>query len=330
MWRSVKMSKDMGTHKQLDSRDERYFKLKLGRMYGQSDEEVADNLDFGSPVALYHRLAQDGFPVCPRCGDQPAECRHATESEEQEEQPEPKKRKARGDSKNSRTRSLPRADAAADLFRKALDKLVREVDELEHRREIQASGRFVGTDVYQAAGLMIHRESVTPEYWQELQEKYGPEAFNDAADRFWLPNVQAKQPTGGDVSPAWPLPVLIATYLLSEEPLEPLLEALHADPQSADLEKLRVYTVGRKKPDGRDGLNVLAQQVAALIRGDTPKRGVPPPPLTREEQNVACSVTDYRKQGLSDSEIAKKFAHKGITEHDVRRLGDLGLSWPDD
>lgn len=319
------MSGGMNTKRQPDKRDMQYLTFVTGRLRHLSDEEIAVQLDLGSPEALYRRLSYYGYPVCPACGATHVGADHCEETPGEEK---PKERNARAGNKNSQARPLPPASSAAVLFREALEKLARELDELEHRRETHAGGRFVETDVYQAAGLMIHRESVTSEYWEELHERYGEEAFNEAGDRFWQPSVQATEPRGGDVSPTWPLPALIATYLLSGEPLEPLLRSLHPDPRDIDPKKMYTYIEGRKKLDGRDGLKVLAQQVAALVRGDSPKRGTPPKALSPAAHNVACSTTDYRKKGLSDAEIAAKFAHRDFTEHDIRRLGDLGLSWP--
>lgn len=322
------MSQGMKAQNRPDPRDEQYYKFVSYRLKGLSDQEIAARLEFGSPEALYHRLFHDGYPVCPECGGRPDECSHGTTSSESKDSAKPKERKERkpraGD---GRPKALPPVAGATDLFREALNKLVQEVEELEHRRETYAGGRFVAADVY-SGSVFLSRTDVGDEAWRELVKNHGAERVDE--DELFIPDGRMKEPAGGDAVPGWPLPALIAAYLLAGEPLEPLLEVLHPAPEDADRGKLRTYVEGRKKPDGRDGLEVLSQQVAALIRGSGRSRGTPPPALTQTEQNVACSVTDYRKQGLSDEEIVKKFAHTGITIRDVRRLGDFGLSWPND
>jgi hypothetical protein len=46
---------------------------------------------------------------------------------------------------------------------------------------------------------------------------------------------------GGTLAPQPPLPELIAAYLLVGGQLEPLVEALHPDPESAEWDKMRKH-----------------------------------------------------------------------------------------
>ncbi len=51
----------------LDPQDARYFKLLEGRAVGHTEEQIAKELGFDSPHALYKQLQQDRFPLC-ACG----------------------------------------------------------------------------------------------------------------------------------------------------------------------------------------------------------------------------------------------------------------------
>ena len=97
--------------------------------------------------------------------------------------------------------ALPPADAASPLFREVIDNLARGVEELKYRHQTLRGGQF----------------EVTKE---EIELGF-------------------ESPSGVSWRPAEPLPTLIAMYLLSGRSLEPLLEALHPQPEKANREKMR-------------------------------------------------------------------------------------------
>ena len=77
--RSVMVSKSSNP----DSKVLRYVQFYAGRTHNRTEEQIAHGLDFGSPVALYQQLSQDGFPVCPVCGETPAKLNHCTKKKGQ-------------------------------------------------------------------------------------------------------------------------------------------------------------------------------------------------------------------------------------------------------
>jgi hypothetical protein len=115
-----------------------------------------------------------------------------------------------------------------------------------------------------------------------------------------------------------------------------LLDALHPDPASVDAdtrERIQQLVEGTRRGKGtRDSLTVLARQLAALVRGGEVKSGRPSERSERDHE-VASITTKYRKDGLTDEEIARKLVHlkkedgTSYSTKDVTELGDLGLSW---
>jgi len=77
----------------------------------------------------------------------------------------------------------------------------------------------------------------------------------------------------------------------------------------------------------------LAHQLATWVRGSEVRPGRPSG-RSKADHAFACAITHYRKQGLSDEEIARKESHRkkedgtSYTIKDIAELGDLGLSWP--
>src|SRR5829696_7374609 len=55
-----------------DQRALRYFTFYTRRLERVPKEDMARELGFASPQTLYQALGQDGFPVCPVCGETPA------------------------------------------------------------------------------------------------------------------------------------------------------------------------------------------------------------------------------------------------------------------
>jgi hypothetical protein len=115
-----------------------------------------------------------------------------------------------------------------------------------------------------------------------------------------------------------------------------LLDLLHLDSPSVKAETreaVRVCVEGAKADgDARDGLKVLARQLATWVRGSEVGPGRPRG-LSREDHAFACGITHYRNQGLTDEEILdkesdrKKADGNSYSLKDVAELGDLGLTW---
>jgi hypothetical protein len=144
-----------------------------------------------------------------------------------------------------------------------------------------------------------------------------------------LPGTVARSPSEIEVT-------LIGVYALAGGRMDLLLEKLHLDPSSVDTktrEKIRQCIEGsRADRDAKDGLIVLARQLATWVRGGEVGTGRPPA-LPEMDHEVASITTKYRKDGLTDEQIAGKLAHlkkedgTSYSVEDITELGDLGLSW---
>lgn len=129
---------------------------------------------------------------------------------------------------------------------------------------------------------------------------------------------------------------LIGVYALAGGQMDLLLEALHPDSLSATnetREEIRQYVEGsRADGDKRDGLRVLAPNLAAWVRGGGFRQGRRPE-LSEMDHAVATITTKYRKDGFTDEQIARKLAllekedGTPYSVKDVTELGNLGLSW---
>jgi hypothetical protein len=125
-------------------------------------------------------------------------------------------------------------------------------------------------------------------------------------------------------------------YALAGGDMDRLLDALHLDTSSVGVktrEEIRQCIEGPRPDDKKDGLKVLARQLATWVRGSEVHTGRPSG-RSRADHAFACAITHYRKQGLSDEEIARKEADRkkgdgtSYTIKDITELGDLSLSWP--
>jgi len=124
-----------------DIRDRRYLQFVTVRVYGRSDEEIAETLVAGTPADLYRRLADDGYPVCPVCGAAPVKGRHCAVPN----------RRNLGVGTGQR-RELPPPARAVGLFQErleALQALLRTTEDLEHSQEFYQDRRFPSADVYE-------------------------------------------------------------------------------------------------------------------------------------------------------------------------------------
>jgi hypothetical protein len=313
------------TREQPDERVKRYLMWYHLRLKGLLEDEILRELkhgglgEFGSPRTLYQQLANDKFPVCKVCGQTPEEPDHC-------EKAGGPRRRATTDSET--LVKLPPADAARDLFLDALEGLKPYVYSLDieedwlwgDKRYITA---WVDRDVYK-----VHRAECSKEEWEELCERHG--ANPKETDALEVPTMESV-PAGLNRTPPEDLAALIATYVFSPDglkrrPLEPLLEALHPDPTSADKEQLREKIEELKK---------VAGHVAMIVRGGTVKSGRPIEEVSRWEHFLAWDIQQLDPEGISsDEEMLERLREwwredmDNYTPKDIRWLRGLKLPLP--
>ena len=124
-----------------------------------------------------------------------------------------------------------------------------------------------------------------------------------------------------------PLTELIALYVLTGGPLKALVEALHPEPNKADLDKIEGLAYGRGL---ENGLRLRAEQLDSEIRGKSVKPGRLPAEVSPEEQMATFWMDIYLRSGLTDAEIAQKLENFGFHfgEHKVSRIRNLRLAIP--
>jgi hypothetical protein len=228
-------------------------------------------------------------------------------------------------------KELPTASNAAPLFRERLEALLESVELLKHMDEGLRGRQFVHQDV-ETASVLFPWEVMSEEGRAAIREQRGA----DFDESFWEPNALVKLPGGVTPWPSDTEAILIGVYALADGDIDRLLDALHLDSSSLDTEtreEIRQCIEGSRPGDKRDGLKVLARQLATWVRGSEVRRGRPSG-RSKADHAFACAITYYRKQGLSDEEIARKEAHRtkedgtSYTMKDIAELGDLGLSLP--
>jgi hypothetical protein len=298
---------------------QREFYEKLGRLCllrskkTYSEDQIAEMAGFGSVEAMHTQLGNWGLSgLLPKQPESPSQ--------------QPKQRRAKPHTRNAGM-ELPRPVAAAPLFEEAVDALHRIIEDLEHYRLVRKDGRFINTFVDNETPTYFPRSSFTPEQWKELCETYEHDANSKG---FWLLDAGMKDPTGGGRYPPRPLVNLIAVYALLEWDMSALLQVLHPDPSSVDGTRISGLLYKSKHDHDRDGLVRTAEQLAELVCGGDGRRGAPVGYLSAREQNVACSITEYREQGWSDEQICEYYAPLGFSRERVLDLGKLGLRWPED
>lgn len=282
----------------------------------ESDEQIAQELDFGSVGAMRKYLHNLGVPEWVTHGDPTAEIPKALERDRPERQ---------GRSSGP-VKELPPATAAAPLFEEAIEALTEAVESLEHRREHIQGGRFVVGEVYDEP-VYFPRSSFSDAEWHALCRSYD---VDQDARGFWDHDSGIKNAVGASKTPAAPLPFLIGVYALWNGHLGELVRVLHPDPTNANSDKIGRLLYGTKRQHGADGLFRIAEQLATEVRGLRTDRGAPPPLVSAREHNLACQVTFYRERGMSDEEIYQKWKGLELTRDDVSRLGGLRYRWPED
>jgi hypothetical protein len=229
-------------------------------------------------------------------------------------------------------KELPPAGNATELFKERLEALLESAELLKHIDEGLYGRYFVRANV-ETAPVFWPRERYSKNEWDKLCEQYDLDP-NDKG--FWDTDVVIKLPGGAALSPSEMEATLIGVYALAGGRMDLLLEALHPDSSNAGSkrwEEIRQYVEGsRAGDDKRDGLKVLARQLATWVRGSEVRPGRPPG-LSAADHGVACFITHHRKHGLTDEEITRKLSQRtkedgtSYSLKDITELGELGLSW---
>jgi hypothetical protein len=207
------------------------------------------------------------------------------------------------------------------LFRRAIERLRSDLLPLDSRREIFKDERFETVSNYPNASTTWYRDTFPPgaegdEKWRELCEEHGQDP---SLDYFFAPHAPIFFPEGATQNPPSPLTELIATYILAGKPLEPLLEALHPNPDEVDQDRLdrAVDDVWHK-----------AGQLATLVRGGFLRRGPSTGELSQSEQNAASFITSQLQQGVPEREIYDLLRKRGYSRQEITRLKNLNIESP--
>jgi hypothetical protein len=267
------------------------------RFKGKSYEEIATQLKFDSVEEMRNRLESlqlPGWFVGAEASSDKKRVREKSTPRLREVGP---------------AKDLPPAGNATELFKERLEALLEDAELLRHINERLYGRYFDHTNVETAD--VLH------------------------ADGNWETNALVRLPGRLELSPTEIEVTLIGVYALAGGRMDLLLEKLHLDPSSVDAktwEEIRQCIEGSRPDDKRDGLKVLARQLATWVRGSEVRRGRRPE-LSETDHAVASITTKCRKAGLTDEEITRKVAHlkkedgTSYTMKDVAELGDLGISW---
>jgi hypothetical protein len=310
-----------------DKRIQRYFVWYSKMLKGTPEDQLLRQLkegelgEFGSSAALYQQLANDGFPVCIKCGETPVDPDHCVK-------PSGRRRRAKADA-GSLVR-LPPAVAARDLFLDALEGLKDYVDALGFQEDwLRGSKRFITHWVDRDVYRIVHGTEYSEAEWEELCEVQGSNP--EETDTLEL-RTMGSSPSGLNRSPSEQLATLIAAYMLSPDglrrrPFEPLLEALHPNAAAADRRQLQ-----QKVED----LEKMTRHLATVVRGGTLGGGAPIVEVSSEEHFLAWDIKELDPEGASsDEEILRRLRDRWresmelLTAEDVRRLRSLNLPLPD-
>lgn len=129
--------------------------------FGQTEDQIAKGLDFGSPKALYQQLERDGSPVCGVCGQLYPEPDHGKEHKRQRtHKPKPA---------TGRLIKLPPADNANELFREALKRLDYFIDLLQGSEDWrQGEKRFIQAHYDPDSWETVERDQLSQAEWEEI------------------------------------------------------------------------------------------------------------------------------------------------------------------
>ncbi len=289
------------------------------------DTETCRELGFGSKEALYRRLANDGFPVCVSCGATPEKPNHCEARKQRKDQ---KQRKARS---SGDPVELPPADRAKDLFRKDVEELVENIDELHNLRETLQAERFVSSVRIDDDWEWFYRKDFSEEEWRKLCETGG--ADPDLEEVF-LRLDTSFHPSGVRKQPYRVLTYLIALHVLMGGSVNPLLEALHPATEELDWEEMRKELYGERGVVTT--LKNSANQLATVVRGGKVRRGPPPGEVSRKEQWIAWYLIrpladrEYTNEQILTELVDEGYLEEGEdTEEEIARLRHLNLPFPE-
>jgi len=280
-----------------------------------SDEETAQKLRFDSVEEMRTQLKNWDIPTWLVGGEAAVTSRSTARKKSYGE------RRARS---SGPPKELPPARNAMPLFREVLEALMRANEELEHRKESRQGRHYP----YRT----VSRKTPSDDEWDSFAELLGLDSV--AKENLYFGGGTINRGTSSP-APRSPLPELIGTYLLAGGAVEPLVEALHEDPDSANWSEIRKRIEGRKSgPEKVDGIKAVASQLAILVRGGTLSRGNPPPGRPGHELNLSHRIAIRREAGVPDKQIYEDLlVALGLSEQELswdefRRLADLGLKLP--
>jgi hypothetical protein len=299
-----------------------FLQFNAWRKAGVPDAQIAERYGFKHPETLYLKLRRDGFPVCDRCGDYSPGGNHCS--------------KRRAGSGGDKRKTMPATRDAQRLFWPLVESVRRSVDSLYWRAEYRQAGRFVAQEHVEAPVIFDHG-TVDAQTWEKVRRAQKLDEQEHEADEAGRPLIEKgafTQAGGGSWYPPEPLTTLIALYVLSEEPLDPLVEALHDDPANAKWEALERHV------QGKDGLIRQARQVAALVRGSgRTSQGRHSERVDDEDHAAAMFIQQKRQEKLQDTEILNVLRdrpflrglkkERQVTMEDLKRLGNLRLGFPE-
>jgi hypothetical protein len=297
--------------------------LYYRRRSDATDIQIAGLLDYGSPKAMYRRFNQAGFPICEICGAMPVKGEHCTTTEDNRVRQAQIKETAD-------QQDIPRASKAQELFWPVVAALEEAVEDLPFHRQHYQDGRFVAS-YHQPGTLIVDRAHVPAKVWEQLCTTHNEDP---TVDRIFVSGSALNKAFGGSRNPPEPMTTLIVMYLLADEPLEPLLRALHRDLPNAKLEKIE------RLLDGKDGLRRRANEIASLVCGGKAGRGRHEQEFDSEEHYAMWYVTQRRNEGAPDQQIVGELNEKpkflakykqqrgDITLDDVRRWGNFRQAPP--
>jgi len=289
---------------------------------GASEEQITERLGYGSVEALRRQLENWGMP----------DWVVGKESETTSTTNRLRKKRSRRLRDLGPTKELPPVGNATELFKERLKVLLKIAEQLEHINE-DLHGKYFDRTNIDTSPVYLSRRLLPKELWEALRDRHG---LDPDEDDFLDTDAVSMLPGGVARSPSEITATFISVYALAGGRMDLLLEALHPDSPSVRAEtweEIRQCVEGSKADgDKRDGLKVLARHLATWVRGSEVRSGRPAG-LSEADHAFACRITHYRKQGLTDEDIARKESHRtkedgaSYSVEDITELGDLSLSW---